>query len=96
MSKSTDVFDLSGQAAVITGGASGLGLGMARALGEAGAAMVVPPGESGALAQALSTLLDDPARREQLASCARAAAAGTYSWERAAEQTLALYRELVG
>ena len=62
---------------------------------DAGAALVVPPGDPGALAAALSGLLADPQERERLAAGARAAAAGPYSWETAAEQTLALYRELV-
>lgn len=36
-----ELFDLSGRVAVITGGASGLGIHMARALGEAGASLVI-------------------------------------------------------
>jgi len=59
-----------------------------------GAARLVPPGDSGALAQALSELIADPAAREHLAAAARAAAAGPYSWDAVAAQTLALYREL--
>ena len=63
---------------------------------EAGAARLVPPGDPGALEQALRTLLSDGAERERLADGARAAAAGPYSWAGAAERTLAVYRELVG
>ncbi|MEW6261480.1 MAG: glucose 1-dehydrogenase [Thermodesulfobacteriota bacterium] len=37
----TDVFDLSGQTAIVTGGGRGLGRAMARALAQAGAAVVV-------------------------------------------------------
>ena len=62
---------------------------------DAGAALRVPPGDPAALASALSSLLTDPARRESLARGARAAAADQYSWDRAAKQTLELYRELV-
>jgi glycosyltransferase involved in cell wall biosynthesis len=61
----------------------------------AGAAELVRPGEPEALAEALVGLLADRERRERLARGARAAARGPYSWERAAELTLALYRELV-
>jgi glycosyltransferase involved in cell wall biosynthesis len=59
-----------------------------------GAARLVPPGDAEALTQALSELAEDPAARERLAAAARAAAAGPYSWDAAAAQTLALYRDL--
>jgi glycosyltransferase involved in cell wall biosynthesis len=59
-----------------------------------GASRLVPPGDAEALAQALSELVGDPAARERLATAARAAAAGPYSWDAVAAQTLALYREL--
>lgn len=65
-----------------------------RELADAGAALVVPPGDPGALAATLGGLVADRAERERLAAGARAAAAGPYSWNTAAEQTLALYREL--
>ena len=67
-----------------------------REVADAGAARLVAPGDPDALAGALRGLLSDPGARERLAEGARAAAAGPYSWERAAEQTLALYRELIG
>lgn len=63
---------------------------------ETGAARLVAPGDPEALAAALRELLADPGARTQLAAGARAAAAGPYSWERIAERTLALYRELLG
>jgi starch synthase len=56
----------------------------------------VPPGDPAALASAIEDLLADPAARERLAESARDAAAGPYSWDAVAEQTLALYRELLG
>jgi len=59
-----------------------------------GAARLVPPGDGGALAQALSELVVDPAARERLAKAAQEAAAGPYSWDAVAVQTLALYGEL--
>ncbi|MDQ3935364.1 MAG: glycosyltransferase family 4 protein [Actinomycetota bacterium] len=62
---------------------------------EHGAARLVPPGDPPALAAALRDLLADEPERERLAAGARAAAAGPYSWDRIAERTMALYRELL-
>lgn len=59
-----------------------------------GAAELVPPGDAPALHAALTGLLADPARRDRLAAAAREAAAGPYSWDGIARQTLALYRSL--
>lgn len=61
-----------------------------------GAARLVPPGDAGALAGALHELIADPAARYRLAVAAQAAAAGPYSWDAVAAQTLALYEELLG
>jgi glycosyltransferase involved in cell wall biosynthesis len=60
-----------------------------------GAAELVPPGDPAALHGALVRLLGDAAARERLAAAARAAAAGPYSWDRAAEATLGVYRGLL-
>ena len=62
---------------------------------EHGAARLVAPGDTKALAGALRELVDDPAAREELAAAARAAAAGPYSWDEAARLTLELYEELL-
>lgn len=62
---------------------------------EHNAARLVPPGDPGALAAAISELLSDPAERSRLAAGARAAAAGPYSWDRVAERTLEVYREVM-
>jgi len=59
-----------------------------------GAARLVPPGDAAALAATLSELVADPRARDQLASAARTAAAGPYSWDAIAAQTLDLYRHL--
>jgi glycosyltransferase involved in cell wall biosynthesis len=64
-------------------------------LAATGAARLVPPGDAGALAEAMSDLVADPVARDRLAEAARAAAAGPYSWDAVAVQTLALYKELV-
>ena len=62
----------------------------------AGAARLVPPDDRDALRDAIAALLADPQEREGLAWGAMTAASGPYSWQEAAAQTLALYRELVG
>ncbi len=64
-------------------------------LAERGAARLVPPEDPQALAGALAELLEDEAARKQLGEGAARAAAGSYSWDEAARQTLALYRELI-
>jgi glycosyltransferase involved in cell wall biosynthesis len=60
----------------------------------AGAARLVPPSDPIALAAALNELIADQGARARLAEGARAAAAGAYSWDRAAEQTLELYSRI--
>jgi glycosyltransferase involved in cell wall biosynthesis len=60
-----------------------------------GAGRLVPPGDPGALAAAISALLADPRERERLAQQARAAAAGPYSWGSIAERTMAVYEEVL-
>ncbi|HEY7151903.1 MAG TPA: glycosyltransferase family 4 protein [Solirubrobacterales bacterium] len=61
-----------------------------------GAGQLVPPGDPAALADAIEGLLDDPGARDRLAASARKAAAGPYSWDAVAAQTMALYGELRG
>jgi glycosyltransferase involved in cell wall biosynthesis len=61
----------------------------------AGAARLVPPGDIAALAATLTELIADEAARAELAAAATRAAAGPYSWDEAARQTLDLYRELI-
>jgi len=62
---------------------------------ETGAARLVPPGDTAALATTLRELLGDEPARAELASAATAAAAGPYSWDEAARLHLDLYRELI-
>jgi glycosyltransferase involved in cell wall biosynthesis len=62
---------------------------------EHGAGRLVQPGDPGALAEAISALLADPAELERLADRARAAAAGPYSWDSIAERTMALYEDVL-
>jgi glycosyltransferase involved in cell wall biosynthesis len=58
------------------------------------AAELVPPGDPLALREALARLVGDPAQRDALGARAEAAAAGAFSWDAIARETLALYREL--
>lgn len=57
-----------------------------------GLGAVVDPDDPTALADALQSLLGDPARRAACAAAARAAADGTFSWETIAEATERVYR----
>jgi glycosyltransferase involved in cell wall biosynthesis len=59
-----------------------------------GAGALVPPGDADALAVRLQELVDDPGERERRSRAAATAAAGPYSWELVARQTLGLYEEL--
>jgi len=60
-----------------------------------GAARLVPPGDTGALAAALGEVLGDEAARAELAAAATRAAAGPYSWDEAARKHMELYRDLL-
>lgn len=60
-----------------------------------GAARAVPAHAPVELAAAIQQLLDEPRERAQLASAAAAAAAGRYSWDSIAAQTMTLYRALL-
>jgi 2-deoxy-D-gluconate 3-dehydrogenase len=51
-----DLFDLKGKAALVTGGNGGIGLGMARGLAQAGAAVIVAGRDAGKNAAALDAL----------------------------------------
>lgn len=59
-----------------------------------GAARLVAPEDPLALREALAELVADPALRERLGARAAEAAADHFSWDRIAQSTLALYREL--
>ncbi len=60
-----------------------------------GAATLVPPADPVALAAVLRELVGSESARAELAGAAAEAAAGPYSWDAVAAQTLALYEELL-
>lgn len=62
-------------------------------VGDAG--VIVPAGNAPALAQAISALLDDPQRREQLAQAGRARINARFSWTVCAQQMVAYYRQVM-
>ena len=59
-----------------------------------GAGRLVPPGDPAALAAAIRDVLADDTQRLLLEQRALLAADGPFSWDRIAEQTLALYEEV--
>jgi glycosyltransferase involved in cell wall biosynthesis len=61
----------------------------------AGAARLVPPGDTAALAEAVEQLVADDSARADLAAAATRAAAGPFSWDEAGRRTLDLYRDLI-
>jgi glycosyltransferase involved in cell wall biosynthesis len=61
--------------------------------GDAG--LVVPPGDPAALAEALQSLLEDPARAQALGAAGRERAR-SFTWERTADLTAAAYAEAAG
>jgi glycogen(starch) synthase len=57
---------------------------------------LVPPGDPGALAAALSGAVSDPIRLEQFGRAGRTIVEQEFSWHAAGDATVALYRELLG
>ncbi|WP_328772020.1 glycosyltransferase family 4 protein [Streptomyces sp. NBC_00286] len=57
--------------------------------------LAVPPGDSGALAAAVSRLLGDSSLRTRLGTAGRARVLERFTWARAAEGTVARYREAI-
>jgi glycosyltransferase involved in cell wall biosynthesis len=64
-------------------------------IGERGAARLVPPEDPDALAEAIKELIADRDTAAALAAAAEREASTVSSWDRIAESTMALYRELL-
>lgn len=64
-------------------------------LDNGGAGMIAPPGDAGALANALAALLNDPAAARRLSAAAVQHAQREYSFERMMERYAALYTKLL-
>ena len=62
----------------------------------AAAGRLVPYGDPAALGAALQALLDDPAERRRCAESGRNYVTAHLSWERIAEETREVYREVIG
>jgi glycosyltransferase involved in cell wall biosynthesis len=58
-------------------------------------ALLVPPGDSGALATAIGTLLDDADLRRRLGAAGRRRVLQRYTWQAAARATADQYREVL-
>ena len=56
--------------------------------------LVVPRGDSTALAQAIGSLLADPERRRAMGQAGRARGLRLFDWDRSAEQFEQIYREV--
>jgi len=63
-------------------------------VGEAG--LLVPPGDSPALAEAIAALLDDEGKRRALSRAGMERVRRSLTWRHAAERTVAVYREAMG
>jgi len=77
MFKLTSLFDLTGKTALVTGGNSGIGLAMARALGLAGAGLVIVARREDALREAAEGLKADGIEADSVAADLASPDAGT-------------------
>jgi glycosyltransferase involved in cell wall biosynthesis len=94
----SDRFGFSGVLATALGAGKAIvlsAIGGFQEIGELGAAVLVPPGDAGALSASLQHLIEDEAARSRFASAAARVAATEFSWEAVAAQTLALYEHLL-
>jgi glycosyltransferase involved in cell wall biosynthesis len=64
--------------------------------GGRGVAQLAPAGEPAGLADALSSLLDDPNRQREMSARGPELVRTDYNWERESQKLVELYRELIG
>jgi glycosyltransferase involved in cell wall biosynthesis len=92
-----DAFGVAGVEAMAAGlpaiGGEGTGAEDAAIAGEG--MVLVPAGDVTAIARAIERLVGDEAEQARLGEAARRTAAEHFSWKRNAEETLALYEELI-
>jgi glycosyltransferase involved in cell wall biosynthesis len=62
-------------------------------VGDAG--ILVPPGDTGAIVQAVKALLDDESRRRQLGELGKERVARLFNWDNAAKETAEVYRDAI-
>ncbi len=62
-------------------------------VGDAG--ILVPPGDTRAIVEAMKALLDDENRRRQLGELGKARVAGLFNWDNAAKETADVYRDAI-
>jgi glycosyltransferase involved in cell wall biosynthesis len=75
---------------------STLGGALPEVVGDDGrAGLLVPTRDANALAQAIASLLDDPERRAAMGRSGRERVLQHFTWRRAAERTVAVYREAI-
>lgn len=63
--------------------------------GNGDSAVLVPPGDAGALAVAIRDLMDDPARARSIAQAGRTRVLERFTWQASAEATVACYEEAI-
>ena len=65
-------------------------------VGEDGSsAVLVPPGDAASLKEAIAGLLDAPQRREEMGRAGRTRVESLFSWRRAGERCVGVYREAI-
>jgi len=69
------------------------GGGLSEVAGDAG--LTVPPGDAGALADAIRDLLDHPERRARMGERGRERIRAEFDWEEAARETVRVYRDAI-
>jgi glycosyltransferase involved in cell wall biosynthesis len=64
-------------------------------VGGEGSGILVPPRDPGALAAAIQKILADPEERIRMGQMGRRRVEELFTWEKVAERTVSVYRELI-